>query len=756
MIQIRGIVQGVGFRPTVYRLAIKHGITGWVLNAADGVQIEVHGSSQQLDAFIQDLRANPPNLSTIDTFIVTNQPNHPFEKFVILESKDRATEFLPVSPDLAICPDCKRELFDPTNRRFRYPFINCTNCGPRFTIVRAIPYDRPNTSMSDFDLCPDCGKEYQDPLDRRFHAQPIACEVCGPKIWLQVDGQTTSSGEQSLRQARELLKQGKILAVKGLGGFHLVCDAANPTAVATLRERKRRTGKPLAVMTFDLSIAQKLVDLSIQEQSWLQSPQAPIVLANPTDQGKRIGEIVAPDQKRLGVMIAYTPLHLLLLEPEPDFPEFLVMTSGNLAEEPIAFDNADAESRLGGIADAFLMHNRPILTRMDDSIVANLDGQPYFYRRARGYAPSPLILPFNTHSILAVGPHLKNTFCLTRDNYAFVSQHMGDLDNQETLDAFEMAITHNQEIFRTRPELLVGDLHPDYLSTHYAKSRAVGEDTTMLQAQHHHAHMAACLAENGWNTDEPAIGLIFDGTGYGTDGTIWGGEILVGNYLSATRYFYLEPVPLPGGDLAAQIPARTAVSHLLNAEVNLNKVKLPPLDFLGKANVQATQHQCQTGFNAPLTSSMGRLFDAVASIIGLKQVNSYEAEAAIRLETIADETQQYAYPFIIDGDEIVTEVITYAIVEDFLAGKSQAEIAGRFHYTIAKIASVACRLIREQRDIDKVVISGGVWQNLLLMQKTLLLLRREGFTPLIHHNLPPNDGCISFGQVAIAQRAMMD
>ena len=746
----------MGFRPTVYRLAIKHGITGWVLNSADGVRIEAHGSSQQLDAFVEDLRANPPILSIIDEFTVSNQPNHRFEKFVILESQDDASNYLPVSADMAICPDCKQELFDPTNRRFRYPFINCTNCGPRFSIVRAIPYDRPNTSMAEFALCEDCRQEYEDPLDRRFHAQPVACETCGPKIWLQMGSETVSSEEAALQQARGLLKQGKILAVKGLGGFHLVCDASNTQAVKTLRKRKHRTGKPLAVMTFDLIRALKFANITPQEQNWLQSPQAPIVLAAPTVQGQQIGSIVSPDQKRLGIMIAYTPLHLLLLEPEPNYPEVFVMTSGNLAEEPIACDNQEAEIRLGGIADAFLMHNRPILTRMDDSVIADLEGQPYFCRRARGFAPSPLILPFTSPSILAVGPQLKNTFCLTRDNYAFVSQHMGDLDNQETLDAFESSISHNQSIFRTQPDLLVSDLHPDYLSTRYAKARAVAEDTTMLQAQHHHAHMAACLAENGWRSDEPVIGLIFDGTGYGTDGTIWGGEVFIGDYTSVKRHFFLEPVPMPGGDLAALTPARMAVSHLLNAEFNLDKIKLPPLDFLGKETVRTIKQQCESGYNAPLTSSVGRLFDAVASIIGLKHVNSYEAEAAVRLESIADGSINYAYPFIIDGEKIVTKLIIQSVVEDFLSGKPQAVIAGHFHYSIAKFASVACRLIREEHGINTVAISGGVWQNLLLMEKLLMLLRREGFSPLIHRHLPPNDGCIAFGQAVLAQRVFKD
>lgn len=727
-----------------------------MLNAADGVHIEAHASEQQLDAFVEDLRANPPKLAVIDVFSVLDQPEKPFDTFSILHSEDDVGDFLPVSADLAICPDCKQELFDQTDRRFRYPFINCTHCGPRFSILRKIPYDRPNTSMAGFTLCEDCRQEYENPLDRRFHAQPIACDVCGPHIWLQEHLQTVDKGEAALQQARFLLKQGKILAVKGLGGFHLVCDAANTLAVETLRERKHRTGKPLAVMTFDAALAQKYVQLSEPERDWLESPQAPIVLADPTDAGKRLASIVAPDQKRLGIMIAYTPLHLLLLEPELGYPEVFVMTSGNLSEEPIACENDEAENRLGSIADAMLMHNRPILTRVDDSVVAALEGQPYFYRRARGFAPSPLVLPFSAQPILAAGPQLKNTFCLTRENYAFVSQHMGDLDNQETLEAYEMAITHNQAIFRTQPSMLACDLHPDYLSTRYAEARAAQEDLPLIKIQHHHAHLAACLAENGWNADEPVIGLIFDGTGFGSDGTIWGGEILVGAYKTFERRFHLKPVPLPGGDLAAQISARMAVSYLLSAGFEPDKTDLPPFDYLGHDTVEAIRHQCQSGFNAPPTSSMGRLFDAVASIIGLKHLNTYEAEAAIRLEAIADETEPSVYPFALANGQIETAPLIQAVIVDHLAGISQSTIAGRFHNTIVAIGVEACKVIQSESGLNTVAISGGVWQNLLLMKKILPALRSRGFIPLIHRHLPPNDGCVALGQAAIAQKTMKD
>lgn len=754
LIHIRGIVQGVGFRPTVYHLALKHNISGWVLNAADGVRIEAHGSERQLTDFIADLRANPPKLSVIASFTIVELPEKAFDTFTILESEDNPQDFLPVSADLAICEDCRHELFDPKNRRFRYPFINCTQCGPRFSIVRSIPYDRPNTSMAEFDLCHECRQEYENPLDRRFHAQPIACEICGPRVWLQIGQQIESYDEDAIQQARNLLKQGKILAVKGLGGFHLVCDATNQKATDTLRERKHRMGKPLAVMTFDLSKAQKYAGLTHQQKEWLQSPQAPILLSNPTEEGQKIAQIVCPDQKRLGIMLAYTPLHLLLLEPEIGHPEIFVMTSGNLAEEPIASENEEAESRLGRIADAFLTHNRPILTRVDDSIVAELESQPYLIRRARGFAPSPILLPFTTTSILATGSQLKNTFCLTRDSFAFVSQHMGDLDNQETLEAYEHAILHNQTIFRAQPQWIACDLHPDYLSSRYAQSRATQENLPLIKVQHHHAHLAACLAENNWDSNEPVIGLIFDGTGYGVDGSIWGGEILIGGYRQFERRFHLSPVPMPGGDLAAMTPARMAISYLLSAGIQPEESNLPPVKYLGKETLQSIRHQCLTGFNAPLTSSMGRLFDAVASIIGLKQLNTYEAEAAIRLESIADETEQAHYPFGIDEDRILIEPIIQAVARDTVDGVGQSVISARFHNTIVSIVEFTCLKIREDQGIDTVAISGGVWQNLLLMKKVMPTLKHNGFLPLIHRQLPANDGCVALGQAVVAQKTM--
>ena len=451
-LHITGIVQGVGFRPTVFNLAQRYSLTGWVLNNAHGVEIELRGSEQNVQAFIQDLRQTPPPLSVIDSFTVEDAPDQAFTEFQIRHSVDDPSDFLPVSPDLNICPDCRRELFDPSDRRYRYPFINCTNCGPRFSIVTGIPYDRPNTSMAGFSLCPDCAEEYRDPANRRFHAQPIACPVCGPQIWYEESGQKLAERETALQAARKALAEGKILAVKGLGGFHLVCDAQNPQTVEKLRLRKRRSGKPFALMAFDLETIREFSRVSLDEENLLNSPTAPVVLLETTAAGKELACLVAPDQNRLGFMLPYTPLHLLLLEPAEGFPKVLVMTSGNLSEEPIAYTNPDAQSRLSQLVDGFLLHDRSIHTRIDDSVISVIEGIPHIQRRARGFAPLPLQISTNAIPTMACGTELKNTFCLVRDRYAFVSHHIGDLENQETLTAFEDAIRHYEKIFRIKPQ----------------------------------------------------------------------------------------------------------------------------------------------------------------------------------------------------------------------------------------------------------------------------------------------------------------
>jgi len=743
-------VQGVGFRPTVYLLAQKHSLTGWVLNSAHGVEIEISGSPAACAAFVNDLQNSPPALAHIDSFDVQPAEARVYSAFEIRESQDQPDDFLPVSPDLAICPDCQRELFDPADRRYRYPLINCTNCGPRFTIVKSIPYDRPNTSMAGFALCPDCAAEYSDPVNRRFHAQPVACPVCGPQIWFEAEGKKLAEKEDALQTARQWLTEGKILAVKGLGGFHLVCDAANVSAVQTLRERKHRTGKPFALMAFDLPTIEKYVTLTPAARRLISAPQAPIILAEMTKAGKVLAQIVAPDQTRLGFMLPYTPLHLLLLEPAPGFPEVLVMTSGNLSEEPIAYENAEARERLASLADGFLMHDRPIYMRIDDSVVTMLREKPYLVRRARGFAPQQLRLPWEALPLLATGTELKNTFCLTRERYAFVSHFIGDLENQETLGAYEHAIHHYERVFRIQPAALACDLHPDYLATRYAQARSQEDSLPLVSVQHHHAHIASCLAENGWASPEPVIGLAYDGTGYGPDGTIWGGEILIAGYKDFTRRFHLAPLPLPGGDLAVRKPARMALSYLLAAGIDLEDQTLAPVAYLNPAEAQAVRHQARTGFNAPLTSSMGRLFDAVAALIGLCEEISYEAQAAMMLESASDPLESGFYEMPLEKDIIDPLPMIRAIVADLKASVSMGSIAARFHNSLVRMSLEACRQIRQETGLRTVVISGGVWQNMRLMNLTLPALEAEGFTALIHTQLPPNDGCVSLGQAVVA------
>ncbi len=747
---VKGIVQGVGFRPTVYTYAQNYGLTGWVLNSANGVEIEVHGPSHSVENFIAQLRHHPPKMSRIDSFEVSNAPKRAFTEFVIIESQDDPDEFLPVSPDMNVCPDCLRELFDPSDRRYRYPFINCTNCGPRFSIVKKIPYDRPNTSMAGFPLCEQCATEYHDPSDRRFHAQPVACPACGPHIWFQITQGINAEAEKALLTAREWLQEGKILAMKGLGGFHLICDAQNESAVASLRARKQRSGKPFALMAFDLPTIEKFAVISAEEEKLLQSVQSPIVLLNPTDAGKNLAQIVAPDQSTLGFMLPYTPLHYLLLEKKTGFPEVLIMTSGNLSEEPIVTENQDALTHLGQIADGFLLHDRPIETRIDDSVVSSFRDQVNFHRRARGYAPSPLNLPFFAPSALAVGTHLKNTFALSRDRYAFLSHHIGDLENQETLDAFTKAIVHYQAVFRIQPELIACDLHPNYLATRYARGRAEKENLPLVYVQHHHAHISSCLADNGWNSQRPVIGLSFDGTGYGTDGAIWGGEILLAGYAGFERRLHLEYAPLPGGEVSIRKPARLALAYLQQFGLLDQAEGLKPMTYLSEQEKSVVFHQVQSRFNTPLTSSMGRLFDAVAALIGLYQEISYEAQNAIRLETIADPDEASAYDLPIDQDLILLKPLFEQILIDLAQNTAPELISAKFHNAIIQLGVEASMLLRKESGIDTVAISGGVWQNKLLVKKTIPALEKAGFKPLWHHQVPTNDGGVALGQLVSA------
>jgi hydrogenase maturation protein HypF len=779
-IHITGIVQGVGFRPFVYGLARRFALTGWVRNTSAGVDIEVDGAPAALSAFVKSLRAEAPALAQINSLDWEARALNGYSAFNIVASEPVPDAFQPISPDVGICADCLRELFDPHDRRYHYPFINCTHCGPRFTIITDIPYDRPNTTMASFAMCPDCAAEYADPSNRRFHAQPIACPECGPQVWLEVGGQGAIHGRQSaaIAEARRLLSMGAVVAVKGLGGFHLACDATNPAAVARLRRRKSRLDKPFALMMPDLAAVASECVVNDAERALLESHARPIVILRRRP-GAAVAAEVAPAQDTLGVMLPYTPLHHLLLEASPAFPQALVMTSGNLSEEPIASDNAEARARLALLADAFLMHDRDIHTRCDDSVVRVISRQlpvdsshitdhrslgTAHLRRSRGYAPSPVGLPFAAPPLLAVGAELKNTFCLARDRYAFVSQHIGDLENYETLRAFEQGVTHFERLFRIRPEAIAYDLHPNYLATRYAIERAEREGLPTIGVQHHHAHIAACMADHQLTGERPVIGVAFDGTGYGEDDVIWGGEFLLADYHGYQRLFHLEHIRLPGGEAAVHEPWRIALAWLDRAGVDWSD-DLPPIQFVMRnaqlafrnspsANISALHSQLLTGLNSPLTSSMGRLFDAVSALAGVREKVNYEAQAAIELERLADPAETTSYAFEIGAETIDPAPVIRAVTAELRAGVPVPTISARFHNGVAVMVLEVCRLIRDRDGVSEVALSGGVWQNVTVLSHTVERLRQDGFTVYVHQRVPANDGGLALGQLAVAVQRM--
>lgn len=749
-IKITGIVQGVGFRPFIFNLAEKYGLTGWVRNSSSGVEVTVNGPDPSIDSFVKEIPIYAPPLARIDSIKTEIIQPENFTAFTILESLEESGNFVPISPDMSICPDCERELFDPKDPRYRYPFINCTNCGPRFSIIKDIPYDRPKTTMAGFALCEDCRREYEDPRDRRFHAQPVACPVCGPQVWFESNGQRLSEKETAIHESRAWLRAGKIIAVKGLGGFHLACDAANAVAVDLLRSRKKRSDKPFALMAFSIEIIRKYCEVTISEEDLLTSPQHPIVLLQ-KKRGVDLPKGIAPGQTTLGFMLPYTPLHLLLLEPEPGYPEVFVMTSGNLSEEPVAFIDDEAIRRLSGITDGFLMNDRPIHMRVDDSVVRVFEDQLYPIRRSRGYAPRSIALPTVVPQTLACGAELKNTFCLTRESQAFLSHHIGDLENYETLNSFETGIEHFKNLFRINPEVIVADLHPDYLSSKYAIESSETFGLPLIRVQHHHAHLAACLADNGWNSDESVIGLTYDGTGLGLDNAIWGGEVLIGNYGAFTRRFHLSEAPLPGGDAAIRHPARIALAYLLACGLEYPD-SLSPATTLCYEERTVLRSQIEHKINTPLTTSMGRLFDAVSALIGVRQTATYEGQAAIELENICDPTVLDAYSIPFENNTVLIKPLLEQIIRDWTENIPQSTISTRFHNGLAHLSVELCKQIRNETSIKTVALSGGVWQNITLLTKTLALLRQEGFHPLIHRQVPANDGGISLGQVMIANQ----
>ncbi len=769
---ITGIVQGVGFRPFVYNLAQRLSLKGWVRNTSGGVEIEIEGDEKSIKDFNIFIMKEAPPLAVIDHIKHDPIPIRGYTDFQIYHSASSPEAFQPISPDISICPDCLSELFNPGDRRYLYPFINCTNCGPRFTIIDDIPYDRPNTTMASFEMCPDCKAEYDDPINRRFHAQPIACPTCGPHVWLEANDHTVLySHHDAIRETQRLLLEGKIIAIKGLGGFHIACDATNKEAVELLRQRKLRVDKPFAVMMPDISTVVQHCHISNEERDLLESRTRPIVILDRLVESNIVDQI-APNQYTVGVMLPYTPLHYLLLSDRPGdhstFSKVLVMTSGNLSEEPIAFDNGQARLQLSSLVDYYVMHNRPIQTRCDDSVTRILpySKAPIFSRRSRGYAPNPIHVPWNLPQILATGAELKNTFCITRDHYAFISHHIGDLENYETFQSFEEGIHNFENIFRLNPEIIAYDLHPTYLSTQYALEQAANNNLPAIGIQHHHAHVAACMAENQIPSVQPVIGMAFDGTGYGTDGAIWGGEVLLSDYKNFNRLYHIKYFGLPGGDMAIRNPSRIALAYLFQSGIEWDS-RLPPVQATNADQLAAIKSQLVHQINTSSTSSMGRLFDAVAALIGVRQSINYEAQAAIELESMVDlqETSAYSFdiyqenqstpsnsikPMIIDPVPMLRDIVT-----DYLNNCPLPTISAKFHNGIANMVASICSEIRIQYGISDVVLSGGVWQNHTLLSKTLTCLEQNKFHPIIHQKLPPNDGGLSLGQAIIAYHQLL-
>jgi hydrogenase maturation protein HypF len=745
-IAIHGIVQGVGFRPFVHSLATRLHLRGLVRNRTGGVWIEVEGEAASLDHFLAELAASPPPLARIERLAWERQPPRGDPRFRIEASEADAAGPVFVSPDVATCADCLAELFDPADRHYRYPFLNCTNCGPRLTIVRGAPYDRQRTTMATFPMCPACHAEYEDPADRRFHAQPAACPACGPRLQV-LDGKgERTGGVDPLVHFAAAVRGGGIGALKGLGGYHLVCDARAAAVVAELRRRKHRDEKPFALMTGDVAAAEALCEVPLPERELLLSPRRPIVLLRKRP-GTGVAEAVAPRNPWLGVMLPYTPLHHLLLRALDGVP--LVMTSGNRSDEPIAYEDDDALERLAGIADVFLVHNRPIHVRCDDSVTRVVAGRELPLRRSRGYAPQPVPLPLECpRPVLAVGGQLKGTFALGRGRNAFLSHHLGDLDHFDAYRAFERDVGLYEELFAVRPEVIAHDLHPDYASTRYAQGRVRGS-CRLVAVQHHHAHMASCMAENG--LAEPVLGVAFDGTGYGTDGAVWGGEFLVGDYRHFRRAAHLRYVGMPGGDQAIREPWRMAVAHLVEAQTPLGRLA----DRLPTVAVRTVAKMLERRFNTPMTSSAGRLFDAVAALAGVRDRVSYEGQAAVELEWLAtDVPPDGTYPFELAEAEAALVVdprpLVRAVAEEANRGTDAGRIARRFHSTMVEVIAAVCDRQRQATGLDAVVLSGGVFLNALLTAEVDARLRGAGFRVYRHRLVPPNDGGLSLGQLAVA------
>jgi len=744
-VRIHGIVQGVGFRPFVYQTAVRHRLNGTVANTSTGVTIHIEGPSARIDNFLSELAHNQPPLAHVIEAHIEPADLNGHSDFTIVHSRTGEGPATLISPDVSTCDDCRRELFDPDDRRFQYPFINCTNCGPRYTIIDDIPYDRPKTSMRQFAMCAACQNEYDDPQSRRFHAQPNACADCGPHVSLRTHTGETVSTDDPIGEAVNILKQGRIIAVKGLGGFHLAVDAANDNAVRRLRRRKHREEKPFAVMSPGIQEVNTYAAIEPEEKTLLLSSRRPIVLLNKKEPNP-LAESVAPGNRYFGVMLPYTPLHYLLLAH--GFSA-LVMTSGNMTDEPIAIDNDDALKRLGNIAEFFLFHNRDIYLRSDDSIVRRTDGSNRFLRRSRGYVPMPVFLKTPVPPVLGCGAELKNTVCLTKGKNAFLSQHIGDLENLPTFEFFTLTIDHLKRILGIEPEWIAYDMHPDYLSTRYAEDQKRAEK---IPIQHHHAHIVSCMAEH--QIDGPVLGLSFDGTGFGMDGAIWGGEVLIADHAEFTRGAHLDYFPMPGSTSAITEPWRMAVSYLYGTfGEQMWALDLPLLAEIGETNLRIITQMIDRGINAPQTSSLGRLFDGIAAMVGIRSRVNFEGQAAMELEMQSAEGDDGIYGFRwspgpvrrIDIRPLIRE-----ITGDITSGISRNLIGGKFHRTLIALFTQLAEDLRRETGLDRVVLSGGVFQNVWLLSGFIRSLERNRFTVYTHRVVPTNDGGISLGQAVAA------
>ncbi|MEY3402165.1 MAG: carbamoyltransferase HypF [Cyanobacteriota bacterium] len=769
-IRVCGTVQGVGFRPTVYRLANMLGLKGEVYNDGKGVLIRVSGSEEKITEFVNKLYQECPPLARINQVVrglYWGEFN--FDDFVISPSVNGVIK-TQVSPDAASCPQCQREIFDPFSRYFRYPFTNCTHCGPRLTIIRAIPYDRDNTSMANFSMCKECEREYEDVENRRFHAQPVACFVCGPRAWLErADGKPVISDMFSMLDDLDavctLLQKGEIVAIKGLGGFHLACDATLENAVQKLRNRKHRYHKPLALMARDMNIISEYCYINDLEKELLTSSAAPIVLLKIKD-NHQLASSIAPGQNTLGFMLPYTPLHHLILR-RMKVP--IVLTSANISDEPQCINNEDAKDKLSKIADYFLLHNRDIVNRVDDSVVRVIDNKIQTLRRARGYAPAPIILPLGFEKIppiLAMGSELKNTFCLLREGEAILSQHLGDLENASAFNAYQETLNLYLNLFEHKPEIIAIDKHPEYLSSKLGKELATVNHINLAEIQHHHAHIAACMAENQISLDtKPILGIAFDGLGYGEDGTFWGGEFLLADYQSFQRLATFKPMSMIGGKQAIYQPWRNTYSQLINAfswqEIQEQYRDLAIIKFLEDKNPKLLNQIIEKGINSPLTSSVGRLFDAVAAAIGIcPEQCSYEGQAAIEMEAIADtnilnndkETLNYSFKLEKSANiyYIDTSPTWRGILNDIKQHISSSEIAAKFHQSLAVAIETIVKQLRQEHKFNQVVLTGGVFQNQILLKQVKMRLEKLEINVLTHSIVPTNDGGLSLGQSVIA------